>query len=100
MRHPCVLQGNKHAVNQNHLKQQFDFQTLLLFLTLVLVMGMHSVCRAVCPLSLDLINRAARTNPITLKISKSSTPKVHFFTCYINTPGISRCQVPLDYSTP
>ena len=25
MRHPCVLQGNKHAVNQNHLKQQFDF---------------------------------------------------------------------------
>ena len=22
VRHPCVLQGNKHAVNQNHLKQQ------------------------------------------------------------------------------
>ena len=33
VRHPCVLQGNKHAVNQNHLKLQFDFQTLLLFLT-------------------------------------------------------------------
>ena len=49
MRHPCVLQGNKHAVNQNHLKQQFDF-FLYCFSSLVLVMGMHTVC----PLSLDL----------------------------------------------
>ena len=51
MRHPCVLQGNKHAVNQNHLKQQLDF-FLYCFSSLVLVMGMAEAIRTtVVPIS-------------------------------------------------